>query len=346
MTTNTKRVKEINRSKKRIMTVVLVASIMLGTLSACGNGGDNKMKDGQSMTGETTVTPASEHAAMQPEELADFMLSGKHETIYKQFSTEFQAQVSQADFAAMSVSFITGVDAFRSSSSLLHNEMDIRVWLSSEGDKGILAAFGDDGEIIGLQIQDLVTYPDTDDNMTQTAFDFPFQGEWLVFWGGTNVFQNYHYELASQRYAYDLIQAKDGKSYAGDPSLNESYFAFGQEALAPADGTVVSVINDIVDNEPVGVANEKVPAGNLVVIDHGGEFSYLAHLKKGSVTVKPGDKVERGEIIGQIGNSGNSSEPHLHFQVSGGSNLFESEAINVQWNDGSQPVQGEIINAD
>ena len=94
--------------------------------------------------------------------------------------------------------------------------------------------------------------------------------------------------------------------------------------------------------DQVGEALREAAAG----IDQGGEFSYLAHLKKGSVTVKPGDKVERGEIIGQIGNSGNSSEPHLHFQVSGGSNLFESEAINVQWNDGSQPVQGEIINAD
>ena len=118
---NSERLKETTRSKKRMMTVLLVASLMLGTLSACGNEDDNNMTDGQTITDGINATPATELIAMQPEELADFMLNGKYETIYKQFSSEFQAQVSQADFAAMSTDFTAGVDTFRSSSSLLHN---------------------------------------------------------------------------------------------------------------------------------------------------------------------------------------------------------------------------------
>ncbi|TGU70988.1 M23 family metallopeptidase, partial [Mesorhizobium sp. M00.F.Ca.ET.186.01.1.1] len=125
-----------------------------------------------------------------------------------------------------------------------------------------------------------------------------------------DVLSNYHYAIPSQRYAYDIIKIKDGYSYSGDATKNESYYAFGQEILAPQDGTVVHVVSDIPDNVPVGTMNDKQPAGNVVVIDHGnGEFSYLAHLKQGSAKVKVGDRVKKGDLLGLCGNSGNSSEP-------------------------------------
>lgn len=92
--------------------------------------------------------------------------------------------------------------------------------------------------------------------------------------------------------------------------------------------------------------NEKVPAGNEVVIDHGGEYSVLAHMKKGSVKVKVGDKVKSGDEIGLLGNSGNSSEAHLHFQVSDGADLFKSRSININWKNRIAPVQGETITAE
>src|SRR5690554_32510 len=154
---------------------------MLGTLSACGNGGDNHMKDGQSITNETNSSSVAELTAWIPEQLSELMMSGEHATIYKQFSTEFKAQVSQGDFETMSAAFTEDVDDFHASSSFLHNQMDMRVWLSNKGDRGVLAAFGDGGKIIGLQLQELITYPDTDNTMTETAFDFPFNGAWLVF---------------------------------------------------------------------------------------------------------------------------------------------------------------------
>src|SRR5699024_11087661 len=101
----------------------------------------------------------------------------------------------------------------------------------------------------------LESYPETDDLRTKTQFKPPFAGKWLVFWGGTNALVNYHYAYENQRYAYDFLVMKDGQTYDGDAKKNESYHAFGKNVLAPADGKVVRVKNDIKDNEPVGEMN-------------------------------------------------------------------------------------------
>jgi murein DD-endopeptidase MepM/ murein hydrolase activator NlpD len=85
--------------------------------------------------------------------------------------------------------------------------------------------------------------------------------------------------------------------------------------LAPADGTVVEVIEGVHDNAP-GSMNPYSAVGNCVVIQHSEEeVSVLAHFKKGTIVVKTGDKVSRGQLLGLCGNSGNSSEPHVHFHL-------------------------------
>ncbi|WP_338554357.1 M23 family metallopeptidase [Paenibacillus sp. KS-LC4] len=289
-----------------------------------------------------TATNAGE-ALVTPEQLPKALLAGDYTGIYERFSASFKGQVSEADFIKMAESFMSGVKSLENTSILNKGGAEQRTWVSDSGTKGIVGVFDMEGTIVGLQVKDLTPATETDSLLTKNSYSLPFRGEWLVIWGGNNVLVNYHYEYESQRYAYDFVQAKDGNSYEGDPLKNESYFAFGQEILAPADGTVVSVVNDIADNEPVGVMNEKAPAGNVVVIDHGGEYSYLAHMKKGSATVKAGDKVTKGDVIGLTGNSGNSSEAHLHFQLSDGDDLFTSKAIAVKWEGGIKPIQGETI---
>src|SRR5699024_9153078 len=138
----------------------------------------------------------------------------------------------------------------------------------------------------------------------------------FVFWGGANSLMNYHYEYENQRYAYDFVMMDDNSTYEGDATLNESYHAFGQDYIAPADGIVVKVENGIKDNEPVGEMNEENPLGNYVILDHGNdEYSYLAHFKYESIEINEGDEVKQGDVLGQVGNSGNSSEPHIHFHV-------------------------------
>ncbi|WP_235533058.1 M23 family metallopeptidase [Paenibacillus sp. Leaf72] len=337
---------------KQASTSVKIAAAV-GTLAviltACG-GGDTAATNNSGATSEASSSPTAaesttnpSEALITPEQLPEALLAGNYKGIYERFSAPFKEQVSEADFLKMAESFMSGVKSLEKSSILNKSGVEQRTWVSDSGTKGIVGIFDAEGTIIGLQVKELSPATETDSILTKNSYSLPFRGEWLVIWGGNNALINYHYEYESQRYAYDFVQAKDGFSYEGDPLKNESYFAFGKDIIAPADGTVVSVVNDIADNEPVGVMNEKAPAGNVVVIDHGGEYSYLAHMKKGSAVVKPGDKVSKGDVLGQTGNSGNSSEAHLHFQLSDGKDLFTSSAIAVKWEGGIKPVQGETI---
>ena len=96
---------------------------------------------------------------------------------------------------------------------------------------------------------------------------------------------------------------------------NNQYFAYGKPILAPAAGTVVTVIDGVPDNRPTST-NIDSAYGNCVIIRHAqNEFSVLAHLQPGSVKVRPGQKVRAGQQLGRCGNSGNSFGPHLHFHL-------------------------------
>jgi hypothetical protein len=148
----------------------------------------------------------------------------------------------------------------------------------------------------------------------QTQLSLPFKGRWLVFWGGDTRELNQHHDVPNQRFAFDLLGVDEGgKTQQGDGSRNEDYYAFGREVLAPADGTVIEGIEGVRDNTP-GSMNPYSAVGNCVMIQHRqDEVSVLAHFKQGSIVVKAGDKVKRGQLLGRCGNSGNSSEPHIHY---------------------------------
>jgi len=143
----------------------------------------------------------------------------------------------------------------------------------------------------------------------------PFRGEWYVFQGGRSALLNHHYLIPAQRHALDLCKLNDDRTSHGDATKLESYAAYGQELFAPADGKIVKVVNDRAD-EAIGGSDEENPVGNHVVIEIGAEkFVLLAHLMKASVVVREGDPVQHGDKLARCGNSGNTSEPHLHLQV-------------------------------
>jgi len=138
----------------------------------------------------------------------------------------------------------------------------------------------------------------------------------------------------AQRYAIDFVQmGKDGKSYTGDVHKNTSYHCYNQDLLAVADGTVVKLQDGIPENIPnsnkfaVPITEKALP-GNYIVIDIGhGKYAGYAHIIPGSFKVKLGDHVTRNQVIAKLGNSGNSSEPHLHFQIINASSFLESDGI-------------------
>jgi murein DD-endopeptidase MepM/ murein hydrolase activator NlpD len=150
----------------------------------------------------------------------------------------------------------------------------------------------------------------------ESVLQLPFEGKWTVVWGGDTKEMNKHHDTQNQRFAFDfLITDAEGKTHQGEGNNNEDYYAFGQNVLAPCDGIVTDVIQGVRDNLPRSM-NPYSALGNVVVIQHRDrEVSVLAHFKNGSITVKPGDKIKKGLILGLCGNSGNSSEPHIHYHL-------------------------------
>ncbi|MEJ7811711.1 MAG: M23 family metallopeptidase [Gemmatimonadaceae bacterium] len=138
----------------------------------------------------------------------------------------------------------------------------------------------------------------------------------------------------AQRFAIDwLIVDDSGRTFVGDRLKNESYYAEGKEAIAVADGVVAATKDGIPENVP-GINSRAVPitletvGGNHVILDiGGGHYAFYAHLKPGSLRVRTGDRVRRGQVVGLVGNSGNSTEPHLHFHVMDGTSPLGSEGV-------------------
>lgn len=138
----------------------------------------------------------------------------------------------------------------------------------------------------------------------------------------------------AQRFAIDWLKiGPDGRTFKGKAEDNRSYHAYGAELLAVVDGEIVAVHDGIPENVP-GPASRAVPitletvGGNYVVLALGGDqYAVYAHLQPGSLRVKVGDRVKRGQVLGLLGNSGNSTEPHLHFHVCDGPTPLTSEGL-------------------
>jgi murein DD-endopeptidase MepM/ murein hydrolase activator NlpD len=185
----------------------------------------------------------------------------------------------------------------------------------------------DDGKILGLRITEPPA-PDPAVAKSTLPLALPFRGQWLVFWGGDTLAVNQHVTHKSQRRAADVLKVgADGKTHTGDGAKNSDYLAYGQEILAAADGKVETVIDGVPENEP-GKLNPYFATGNTVILRHADSvFSVYAHLQPGKLRVKRGQAVKRGSVLGLCGNSGNSSEPHLHFQLQDGPKFEQSFGV-------------------
>jgi hypothetical protein len=223
-------------------------------------------------------------------------------------------------------------------------------------DRAVVALFisvNTNSKINGLMVKPYATEKQPTLKRNVSKLILPFKEEWTVFWGGDTKKQNYHVAYKSQKNAFDLIitDAK-GKSYKTDGKINKDYYAFGKELLAPADGEVVLVVDGINDNKP-GVLNPNYVPGNTVIIKtKHNEYLFFAHFKQHSIKVKQGQKVKQGAVLGLCGNSGNSSEPHLHFHIqniedmniaTGVKAYFDSILVNGVLKKDYSPVKSEKV---
>lgn len=193
--------------------------------------------------------------------------------------------------------------------------------------------FDDDARIIGLFVRPVVAAEvrafDSPylDYATKTPLRLPFRGEWTVVWGGREIAQNYHARTRDQRFAIDALVTRDGKSHAGEGRELTDYYCYGLPIVAPATGRIVWLQDGLPDNRP-GNTDAARPTGNAVILDHGNdEYSLLAHLQPRSLKFKLGERVREGEVIGSCGNSGNTSEPHLHYHLQNGPRFGDADGL-------------------
>jgi hypothetical protein len=135
-----------------------------------------------------------------------------------------------------------------------------------------------------------------------------------------------------QRFAIDWSALLDdaGRTHVGDPDLNESYFNYGQPVLAVGDAKVVGAADgfpDHVPNDPPPLSLADAYGNHVILKLAKGVFAGYAHLVPGSVRVQSGDRVREGQVLGELGNSGNSSGPHLHFQLMDQRSLLDADGL-------------------
>jgi hypothetical protein len=143
----------------------------------------------------------------------------------------------------------------------------------------------------------------------------------------------------SQRFAIDWIRLDEqGRVYDGDRTDNKSYVSYGEDVYAVADGTVTSTLDTVEAgipgtlpaNDPVlapKITIENVDGNNIIIDLGGGVWAMYAHLQQGSLLVQPGDHVRKGQKIAELGNTGNSNAPHLHFQLMNGPSILQADGL-------------------
>jgi len=173
------------------------------------------------------------------------------------------------------------------------------------------------------------------------ALTFPLQdGRFVVAQGGGIGILNHHASHPAQRHALD-ITAVDAAGFRAKSLLPEDparYAIFGKAVVSPCAGTVMAAVDGLPDLPPPN-ADRANPAGNHVVLACGDLQIELAHLRKGSLVVEVGQQIAVGKAIGQVGNSGNSTEPHLHIHV-----VDQRSGAGVQMSfDGIVPIRNTLF---
>ncbi len=179
--------------------------------------------------------------------------------------------------------------------------------------------------------------PNTENYQCKVSYSLPFQGTWTAVNGGIDKRHSHSWSIQTQRYAYDfVILDEEGHSFSGKDTEPTSYYCYGMDLLAPADGEVVEVRNESPDSLLLGHGKADCSArdirGNYILIRHADkEYGLLAHLKPGSICVKAGETVKRGQCVAKCGNSGNTSEPHLHFHLQEGISFYTSAGLPIEF---------------
>lgn len=155
----------------------------------------------------------------------------------------------------------------------------------------------------------------TADWESEHRYRLPFEGTWRTLAGGPAVARNYHATTAAFRWAYDFAPVREGARFRGEGDELADYYCWGEPVLASASGEVVKFEDERKDFPPQEFDESSVYGNHVILRVADEEYLYIAHLQRGSVPVRPGDEVDRGDRVGRCGNSGRAFEPHVHVHL-------------------------------
>lgn len=221
--------------------------------------------------------------------------------------------------------------------------------------------------------------------VTETVLSLPFDGRWLVQNSPARRVPSHGTDLLGERYAIDFVGVDDRRRTADRTDWRtvlsteppERFVSFGRPILAPVDGIVVATHDGEADHEARRSQLALIPyalsqarrlrqgvaaiAGNHVILElpGGGVYAALVHLRAGSFRVAPGDRVTTGQPLAECGNSGNSTQPHVHIQLMDNLDLSRARGVPMvfrdfrEWprgggpvvHDRGMPAEGSVVEA-
>lgn len=294
-------------------------------------------------------------------------------TIYKTISTQFEKEYNNGSYNKIFDSFsdemrdalpLEQVISFLSQLKNQAGRIVQREFIGYESTYGLYktkfekAVFILKISIDSLKINGLFLSPYTPTSSSKiernsTELMLPFNGSWHIAWGGDTEELNYHVVNLAEKNGFDIVvRDSSGKSYKTDGKSNEDYYAFGRKIIAPCDGQIILSIDGIKENTPGSKNFLFIPGNSVILKTLNNEYLLFAHLKQNSILVKQGQMVKRGALLGRCGNSGNSSEPHLHFHVQNTEDIsvatgikcfFVKIFVNGQLKYDYSPIKGEMV---
>ncbi|PZX61945.1 murein DD-endopeptidase MepM/ murein hydrolase activator NlpD [Hydrotalea sandarakina] len=306
--------------------------------------------------------------------MTNFTFGQKETVTYKTVADNFEADYNSGNFEAIFANFSSEMQTalpldktkdFLSGLKLQAGKITKREFVKYEQtyasykttfERGLFAvniSIDNNSKINGLFIKlfKADNLPKLQRNITKLIL--PFNEEWIVVWGGDTKELNYHVDNEAQRNAFDfIITDEKGKSFKTNGKTNEDYYAFGKEVIAPCNGEVVLVVDGVKDNMPGTLNPIYVPGNTVIIKTANNEYLFFAHFKQHSIVVKQGQKVTQGQLLGLCGNSGNSSEPHLHFHIQNVEDIniatgvkcyFDIIQVNGQTKNDYSPIQKDKI---
>ncbi|WP_301923160.1 DUF3887 domain-containing protein [Ferruginibacter sp.] len=281
--------------------------------------------------------------------------TGKYDSIFAMFSTEMQTALP----LDKTTGFLTGLKSQAgqiAKRQFIKYENGTYARYKTNFERALFAvniSVDNNSKINGLFVK-----PFTEDNLPKltrnlTKLKLPFKGEWTVIWGGDTKELNYHIESTAQKNAFDIvIKDAKGNSFKTDGLANDDYYAFGQQIFAPCDGEIVLVVDGVKDNIPGEFNPVYIPGNTVIMKTANNEYLFVAHFKQHSIKVTEDQKVHQDDVLGLCGNSGNSSEPHVHFHIQNVENMniatgvkcyFDSLIVNGQIKTDYSPIKKDKI---